>query len=648
MDLRPLGQNLVDRRRGSGLLQRIKPAVGIASDEAMSWRSLGALFLAGGALSEVAVPFAPSSGSHPVLVAVIGLIAVMTGAMLWSTAASLPGRLMSPALGFGTLLITLVVIASGQPDGRYTLFYVWVVFQAFYFLTPRAATLHLLSVAAGYAVALIVLHGGADQWVLLFGTVVTTGWLIGVLRARVTRFAKQARTDGLTGSPNRRAFDEDIELAFEDARRDRTRLSLVLIDLDHFKAVNDHDGHLGGDAVLCRFAQLCAETIEPTVARLGGDEFAIIASDSDSQAAGALASRIHAAVRSDPELAGHAVTISTGIATFPAHADSSRSLLLAADRALYHAKHSGRDQIVAYGPIVEDGPTDDQHLRRQSSSHLDAVILLSETLDLRDVSTSAHSQTVARYAAMIAAELGLDAQRTERIRLAGLVHDLGKIGVPDHILLKPGSLTPEEWQQMRRHPQLGANILQSASLHDLASWVLAHHERPDGTGYPLGLSGDAVPLEARILAVADAYEAMTSSRPYREALTAHEAKQELLRHRGTQFDTIVIDTLLDALNLAENLPIEPHASLAMNARHEPPRSAVNQTYGTRRPWQAARRKSRHASHATQGEPSAYRVDRVQRAQRPPADLSRSRSDGIDRKRLQPGNDAASSPQSRSA
>jgi diguanylate cyclase (GGDEF)-like protein len=545
----------VDRWRGPGLLRRIKLAVGLASDEAVSWYSLGALFLAGGFLTAVAIPLAPTSGSQPVLVALIGLIAVLTGGTLWWRAASLPGRFMSPTLGFGTLLITLVVIASGQPDGRYSLFYMWVIFQAFYFLPTRVATWHLVSVASGYAVALILLGGGADQWVLVFGTLVTTGWLIGVLRSRVERFARLARTDGLTGLANRRGFDEDIELALESARRERARLSLMLIDLDRLKAVNDRYGHLEGDAVLCRFAQLCTETVDSAVARLGGDEFAIIASDSNPRAAVALAQRIHSAVRNDPELAGHAVTISIGIGTFPAHADSSRSLLLAADRALYHAKQSGRDQIITYGPLVEDELTVDQH-RRHSSSHLDAVILLSETLDLRDVSTSAHSQTVARYAAMIARELGLDAERTERIRLAGMVHDLGKIGVPDHVLLNPGALSPQELQQMQSHPELGAHILQSASLHDLAAWVLAHHERPDGMGYPLGLSGDAISLEARILAVADAYEAMTSDRPYRAAMPAQAAKQELLRHRGTQFDPTVIDTLLDALNLADNLPIE--------------------------------------------------------------------------------------------
>ena len=457
----------------------------------------------------------PLPGSRPVLVALIGLIGVLTGATLWWRAALLPGRFMSWVLGFGTLLVTLVVIASGQPDGRYCLFYVWVIFQASYFLPPRVATWHLVSVVSGYAIALIVLRGDADQWVLLFGTLVTTAWLIGVLRARVERFARLARTDGLTALTNRRGFDEDIELALENARRDQARVSLVLIDLDRLKAVNDRHGHLEGDAVLCRFAELCAETVDPAVARLGGRRVRgsrSIVSDGTPRAAAAAAERIHTAVRGDPELAGHAVTISIGIATFPAHADSSRSLLLGADRALYHAKQSGRDQIVTYGPRVADDPTVDQHLR-QSSRHLDAVILLSETLDLRDVSTSAHSQTVARYAAMIARELGLEADQTERIRLAGMVHDLGKIGVPDHVLLKPGSLSPEEWQQMHRHPELGAHILQSASLDDLAGWVLAHHERPDGTGYPLGLSDDAISLEARILAVADAYEAMTSDRP---------------------------------------------------------------------------------------------------------------------------------------
>jgi diguanylate cyclase (GGDEF)-like protein len=556
----------VGRRRRSGIFSRVELAVETASDEAVSCRALGALFLAGGILSVGTIPLASREGYHSVAIAAIGVIAVATGVTLWWRAAALPARLMSPVLAFGTLLITLEVMSSGQREGGYSVFYVWVALQAFYFLTPRAATLHMVSVAVAYAVALIVVHGGADAWLLLLGTALTSGWLIGALRARIRRLSRQSRTDALTGLANRRGFDESMELALESARGDRTRLSLVVIDLDRLKVVNDRYGHREGDAVLRRFAQLCAGTVEPAAARLGGDEFAIIASDCDQRAATELTYRLHEAVRSDPELTRHEVTISSGIATFPAHADSARSLAQAADRALQHAKHRGRDQLVAYGPKTENSPTEG-HLPLENSSHLDAVIMLSETLDLRDISTSAHSQTVARYAAMIAGELGLDPERRERIRLAGMVHDLGKIGVPDHVLLKPGTLTPGEWQQMQRHPEIGAQILDSASLPDLACWVGAHHERPDGTGYPARLRGDAVSLEARVLSVADAYEAMTSDRPYRRAMPAQSARDELRRHRGTQFDATVVDALLRALDLVDGLPVERYAAFAPVAQH---------------------------------------------------------------------------------
>jgi diguanylate cyclase (GGDEF)-like protein len=530
---------------------RMVSIVELASDAAVGWRSLGALFLAGGFLAVAAIPLAGTGGYRAVAVCVLGLIAIVTGVTLCWRGADLPVRRMSPMLGFGNLLITLVVIASGQPDGRYSLFYVWVALQAFYFLAPRTAILHMVSLAAQYALALILLHGGADQWLLVLGTVVTTGWLVGALHARIERLSTQARTDILTGLTNRRGFDEEIELALVNARRSDKLLSLVAIDLDRFKAVNDRHGHLAGDAILHRFGQLCAETVDLAVARLGGDEFAIIASGRDQRAAADLAARIHQAVHGDPELTQHDVTISIGIATFPAHGDSSRSLSRAADRALYHAKELGSDQIVAYGPAVEQSRKEDAPKRR--SSDVNPLVVLSETLDLRDISTSTHSQTVAHYAEMIADQLGLDAARTKQIRLAGVVHDLGNIGLPNHLLLKAGSLTDDEWQQMERHPEIGAQILKSAGFPEPASWVHSHHERPDGTGYPLGLSGSDVSLEARILAVADSYQAMTSDHPYRAALPNQAVRDELSRHRDTQFDGIVVDALIRVLDLADDM-----------------------------------------------------------------------------------------------
>jgi putative nucleotidyltransferase with HDIG domain len=174
-------------------------------------------------------------------------------------------------------------------------------------------------------------------------------------------------------------------------------------------------------------------------------------------------------------------------------------------------------------------------------------MLLAETLDVRDGGTARHSHTVGRYAGDVARALGLDEGRVERIRAAGVLHDIGKLGVADAILKKPGSLTAAEWTEMRRHSELGARILAHANLADVAAWVLAHHERLDGRGYPHGLAGEAIPLEARILAVADAYEAMTADRAYRAALAPDVAQQELRDAAGRQFDPVVVDAFLDVL-----------------------------------------------------------------------------------------------------
>jgi putative nucleotidyltransferase with HDIG domain len=162
--------------------------------------------------------------------------------------------------------------------------------------------------------------------------------------------------------------------------------------------------------------------------------------------------------------------------------------------------------------------------------------------------TARHSETVGRYAELMARELGLPERRIGRVRLAGLLHDVGKVAVPDAILRKPGALTDEEWAVIVQHPALGAQILEHPSLADVQAWVGAHHERPDGTGYPHGLSGEALPLEARIVAVADAYEAMTSDRSYRDAIGAQKARAELRRHAGTQFDGDVVEAFLAVLD----------------------------------------------------------------------------------------------------
>jgi diguanylate cyclase (GGDEF)-like protein len=178
---------------------------------------------------------------------------------------------------------------------------------------------------------------------------------------------------------------------------------------------------------------------------------------------------------------------------------------------------------------------------------LAAVMLLAEALDLRDPSTARHSETVGRLARRTAVELGLREDRVERVHAAGVLHDLGKLGIADAILHKPGALDDSEWREMRRHPEVGARILEHAGMRDIAGWVRAHHERIDGEGYPLGLPGDAIPLESRILSVADSYEAMIADRAYRAGMAPSAAREELLRCAGTQFDPTVVTAFLHAL-----------------------------------------------------------------------------------------------------
>jgi len=197
-----------------------------------------------------------------------------------------------------------------------------------------------------------------------------------------------------------------------------------------------------------------------------------------------------------------------------------------------------------------------------SELRLAAVMLLAETLDLRDASTAAHSRMVGTFARRTAVGLGLSADRVERIHAAGVVHDLGKLGITDAILHKPGELDDAEWKEIQRHPEIGARILEHAGLSDIAAWVIAHHERLDGRGYPKGIAGEKIPIEARILSVADAYEAMIADRPYRRGMGADAAREELVRCTGTQFDPTVVEAFLAGLEGGSELAVEPVARAA--------------------------------------------------------------------------------------
>ena len=353
---------------------------------------------------------------------------------------------------------------------------------------------------------------------------------------------RQASTDGLTGLLNHRSFQQQLDHEFARAKRHNRALSLVMFDLDGFKLVNDLHGHAAGDRVL----EAVGRTLErrrrssDITARVGGDEFALIAPETAAEDALAVAERLRAAAAAAVDETGLSVTVSAGV-TDVTVATTQRDLFHLADSALYHAKHHGRDQAVRYAPEA-----DHRAAAAQREGHVRALPGLSSlvrAIEAKDSPAQRHAQRVATIATQLALGEGWSAERCARLREAALLHDVGKLGVPDIILTKSGELTDEEYEQVRRHADLGAQIAEGLLDPEQVSWVRGHHERPDGHGYPDALPAAHIPDGALLLAVADAYDTMTSGRPYKSAMTPNEAITEMRRHSGTQFDGELLDLL---------------------------------------------------------------------------------------------------------
>jgi diguanylate cyclase (GGDEF)-like protein len=350
-------------------------------------------------------------------------------------------------------------------------------------------------------------------------------------RAEVTRLAQIAISDPLTGLRNHRAFQEDLARELQRVSRSGDPLSLVLLDLDGLKVINDRYGHQAGDERLQAVARAIRDSQRAgdLAYRVGGDEFAVILAGARALGALEFAQRLRAIV---------AVTAGIAEAT---ELRSRDDVIREADLALIGAKRL-HQHVAIYGPDLELTVAQHDHDERPLASALALAV------DAKDSYTRSHCQTVSQLCAVIAAELGLDRDRVARIRLGGLLHDVGKIGVPDAILNKPAALTDSEFELMKRHSLLGGDIVEAADMHDESRWVRHHHERFDGAGYPDGLAGAEIPLESRIILVADAFEAMTSDRPYRRAPGQEFALAELRRNAGTQFDPDVVGALCRALD----------------------------------------------------------------------------------------------------
>jgi diguanylate cyclase (GGDEF)-like protein/putative nucleotidyltransferase with HDIG domain len=529
-------------------------------------RGLGLLGVGGSivGLLGVLLPHPPSFDA-PVLLATQGLTFILA-VLLYVRAGDLPAWLIRAMPALASVLTSVAVIATADPTSGYALFYVWIAIIAFYFLSRIETVLLIAWAIVNYGAVVLILgappvnqtHAELHFFAMVAGTLLAASVPLLYLRGRfnnlVARLSDAARTDLLTGLANDQGLNQTLTRELERARLSQCDVSVLVADLDRFKELSEKLGWRTADELLRRIGALFADATRPidTVARTGATEFSIVlpeaAEDEAYLVAEQLLNRVRRGFRDEPT----PLTTSIGLVSYPRDAVTGEELINLANKALVAAKVLGADRAVVYSREVEDVLSGTVRRRPvEPHAHLSTMLSLAEALDLRDGGTARHSQAVGEYSEMMARELGLAPQRVERVRLAGILHDIGKVGIPDSILRKEGLLDEAEWAQMRRHPELGARILGTRELVDIREWVLASHERPDGKGYPRGLRGEEIPLEARIVAVAEAYEAMTGDRTYRPGLGEAAAHGELLRCAGSQFDAEVVDVFLRALDRRE-------------------------------------------------------------------------------------------------
>ncbi|HEX4073886.1 MAG TPA: diguanylate cyclase, partial [Candidatus Acidoferrales bacterium] len=422
------------------------------------------------------------------------------------------------------------------------------------------------------------------------------------------RAQEQAITDGLTGVKTHRFLMEALSSEWKRSTRANRPFALVLMDLDRFKFVNDFYGHLEGDVVLQRVGHILEQNCRRSdvVARYGGDEFVILMPETGVEQARQLAGKLRGWIAADPLLRDKNITASFGIAAFPIHGSTPQELIQVADSSMYISKHQGgnsvssaeqgdpndrkrwkKDVLEAYLGVTlkrlfSTGPEAFEEIYRRLEQFtrsleeqggvtdadglppavVETVTSLAFAIDAKDHYTQGHSRKVSAYSVMIAQALNLAPTDIEDIRLAGLLHDIGKVGIPESILNKSGPLDASEWETMKTHTDLGAKILEPLKpMSRIREMVRHHHEFYDGSGYPDRLEGEKIPYGARVIAIADAYDTITSARTYKKARTPEDAFAELERCAANQFDPEIVRAFIETMRRAPRLTIESGVSV---------------------------------------------------------------------------------------
>ena len=405
------------------------------------------------------------------------------------------------------------------------------------------------------------------------------GRAIDAISAALSETTDAANVDKLTGVSTRQSLLAELFAEVERASRYERALSVAFVDIDHFKNVNDTYGHAAGDVVLRAVAQTLKSNLRASdmVGRYGGEEFMLILTETDVEEGANLCEKLRNLVARQavrlPDGQELGVTISIGVAGGKGGLLRTDVLVRDADAAMYSAKSLGRNQTYIFAE-----PDEDARVPRAPISATGRALAMEVGRVARDAATASltsvlsplphyrgqPSALIASIVVAMAQNLGLPEGEVDRIRTAALLHDVGKVAVPDSILDKPAALTPAEWRTVVQHPRIGQVILeQAAALRDAVPIILHHHERFAGHGYPYGLRANEIPLGARIVAIADAYDAMVHDRPYKRAMPHDQAIEELRRHAGTQFDPELVELFCDLY--ADRAPEPDRAVAELNA-----------------------------------------------------------------------------------
>lgn len=383
-------------------------------------------------------------------------------------------------------------------------------------------------------------------------TVWTLGFYVKTEKEHIKKLESLANRDGLTGIYNHRFFYDELKKKVALSEKEKKPVSMVFIDIDYFKHYNDLYGHQKGDEVLKYISAILKDSIrkEDIVARYGGEEFAIILNDAAEKDSILIAEAIRKKIEGtyfegEENQPNGKITVSIGIATYPTKAKNHIELVKCADDALYRAKFFDKNRVETYTSILDELKKDieDEHIDLVTS-----IKTLISVINAKDRYTYGHVERVVAYCKLLANQLRLSEGDKKNLIYSAYMHDIGKINISEEILNKRGKLEANEWEILKEHPSKGVEIINPVeSLKDISSLILHHHERYDGKGYPDGLKGRDIPYLARVLTVADSFDAMTSNRPYNVRKNYDEAVEELKRCSGTQFDPSIVEAFLQVI-----------------------------------------------------------------------------------------------------